>query len=90
MVDSGASVSVVKHSAVKPIKIHVTLKLVDGRFKETIGEVDLTVGWNTNSGKLKSSVLEELSSYLILGVNWIRWGLHVSIKISTGDKTNNG
>ncbi|EFX76631.1 hypothetical protein DAPPUDRAFT_106898 [Daphnia pulex] len=77
MVDSGVSVSVVKHSAVQPIKSPIkpttsTLKMADERFTETIGKVDVTVWWNTNSGKLKLSVLEEFSSDLIIGVNWIR------------------
>jgi hypothetical protein len=77
MVDSGVSVSVVKHSAVQPIKSPIkpttsTLKMADERFTETIGKVDVTVWWNTNSRKLKLSVLEEFSSDLIIGVNWIR------------------
>jgi hypothetical protein len=77
MVDSGISVSVVKHSAVQPIKSPIkpttsTLKMADERFTETIGKVDVTVWWNTNSRKLKLSVLEEFSSDLIIGVTWIR------------------
>lgn len=73
-VESGVFVSVVKHSAVQPIKSLVkpttsTLKMADERLTEKIGKVDVTVWWNTNIGKLKLSVLEELSSDLIIGVD---------------------